>query len=421
MPSLQTVLKFATSLFAVVRMHRLLLQLDEILVPMLEDSYLAMNQLLMIVWADFYQAPISDLTVRTNSRNIAAFSWGPDRLDIVGIGGYHNILHQGWDNASDISGGTGWTDLGGHSHSPPAIVSPRPGLLLVFLIDTDGILSWKYYERSSWYPGELEFYYLGGLFSGAPVAVSWDSNGVDLFARHHNNSYLHNPLRKDQGWLGWENLGGNFVSEPAAAAWGPGRLDIFGQGIDGSYYWKYWNGTTWSSSWESLGGEFVIAPLVVSKALDRLTIFGISRDGNLFSKYFQNGAWSSRWEYHGGSLTTNVAVQTSSIDRNRYDIFGIDTDNNLSHQAWNGTSGTPWVKHFGPFVSAPIVTSWSSNRFEVFSVNYNGRVLHQARTEGSWLPAISQGDNLGGLFIDLDDIDWNIVSEAFECLNEGNV
>lgn len=353
--------------------------------------------MLVIAFADLHQRPITDLTVQNNHRSIAAVSWGPNRLDIVGIGSKHGLRHQSWNNPSNISDGSGWTELYGYFISPPTIVSPIPGILLVFAQSGFyGNAQMNFYDGSSW---NFFSYPLRGRLSSALVAVSKDPTSVDIFAKGMDNSYLQSTFRDNFQWSDWESLGGDFVGEPAAVAWGPERLDVVGLGTDGSYLWKYWNGTTWSPRWESLGGNFTSPPFIVSSTPGRLTIYGIDENGAQLHKYFHNGAWSSTWANLGGSLATTFAVHISSP--RSFDVFSVDKDNVLIHRAWNGT-WTPWVKHFGPFASAPAVASWSSNHIDVFGLDLNGDVIHQAWTGDGWSPAISSGENLGGTFISFD-------------------
>ena len=336
---------------------------------------------------------------RGHYRNIAAVSSGPDGLDLVGIGRLGSVVHQHWDNASDIFGGTGWTDLGGDTYYQPTLISPGLGKLFVFILNPERILQWKYYGRSHWWPSEKGFDdSLGGPYTGAPAAVSWDSDTVDLFVKDDKDSYLHNPLRKDVGWIGWGPLGGEFISDPAAVTWGPGRLDVFGLSVDGAYYRKSWVEGYWSSSWESIGDEFVSAPVVVSKAKGHIRIFGIRQGGYLFTRYFEAGAWST-WTNLGGPLTSEVSVQKSVTGGlERYDVFALDQDDNLIQKTRNGT-WLPWVKHLGPFRNAPTVAGRSPNHYDVFTTNDEGNAVHQAWTKDGWSPAISRVDNLGGEFV----------------------
>jgi hypothetical protein len=53
-------------------------------------------------------------------------------------------------------------------------------------------------------------------------------------------------------------LGGWFTGAPAAVAWGPDRLDVFAVASEEMYH-KAWNGSQWEPSltgWHSLGGQF---------------------------------------------------------------------------------------------------------------------------------------------------------------------
>src|SRR5688572_13080155 len=52
----------------------------------------------------------------------------------------------------------------------------------------------------------------------------------------------------------WENIGGNIVGAPVAVSWEPNRLDVFTLGTDGAIYHKAWNASGWFPSeteWEN--------------------------------------------------------------------------------------------------------------------------------------------------------------------------
>jgi hypothetical protein len=138
-------------------------------------------------------------------------SWGPNRLDIFGLGVDNDMFHKWWDPAWTAPDGThwgpsqtGWEWRAGTFNSPPAVVSWGPNRLDVFGL---GIYNDMYHQ---WWDG-----------------ANWGPSPTD-------------PTR-------WESLGGIFSSPPAAVSWGFGRLDLFGLGVANIMFHKWWD-PAWQSS-----------------------------------------------------------------------------------------------------------------------------------------------------------------------------
>ena len=345
------------------------------------------------------QAPIADLTVPGYHRSVGAVSWGSNPLHAFAVGGDTHLYHKQWNNASNISEPKSWTYLSGSVNSHPVLIS-FGSFLGIFVLSNDGAALVKYYDGNNWFPSRMQWASLGGHFSSALAAANaGPPSGVHVFGKGDDNSYFHASTQGGYRAPNWESLGGDFASEPAVVSWGANRLDLFGRGSDGSFLWKYWNGITWSAGWQNLGGSFVSPPTAVSKEFEYLTIFGIDQNGALLTKWFENGAWSSGWQNLGGSLLTTISVQPSKCSGTyRYDIFGVDKDQVLSQLVHDGRKWTSWVQHFGPFISAPAVTSSSCNDLHVFAINPENNLVHQAKIGDDWSPSISSGDNLGGSF-----------------------
>lgn len=89
---------------------------------------------------------------------LAATSWGQDRIDIVGFGPEGNYVHKYWskDSWSD------WENFGGNFTSSPSIVSWGPGRLDVFGIDVNGTLLHQYWNGEAYL---AEWENLGGPVS----------------------------------------------------------------------------------------------------------------------------------------------------------------------------------------------------------------------------------------------------------------
>ena len=83
------------------------------------------------------------------------------------------------------------------------------------------------------------------LVASAPIAVSWGSGRLDVFAQGTDKSLQH-WWWYGAGW-GSESLGGALASAPAAVSWGSNRLDVFAQGTNESLQHWWWDGAGWGS------------------------------------------------------------------------------------------------------------------------------------------------------------------------------
>jgi len=85
---------------------------------------------------------------------------------------------------------------------------------------------------------------------------------------------------------------------------------------------------------------------------------------------------------------------------NRLDIFGLGTDNQMFHKAWNGAwhpSPTGWEPLGGVFNSPPAVASWGPNRLDIFGLGTDNQMFHKA-WNGAWHPSPTDWEPLGGVF-----------------------
>ncbi|MGO9794338.1 MAG: hypothetical protein ACLP8S_33880 [Solirubrobacteraceae bacterium] len=104
--------------------------------------------------------------------------------------------------------------------------------------------------------GAVDLYYRAT--SGAPTAVSWGADRIDVFALGTNNELLQ-WYWDSTSWNGpFEPSGSqSFGSTPAVASWGVGRLDVFARGPAGDLI-HGWYDNGWNP-WESLSAGGLIA------------------------------------------------------------------------------------------------------------------------------------------------------------------
>ncbi len=97
----------------------------------------------------------------TSRSNGPAVAWGPNRLDVFGLGLNRGMFHKAW------LGNTwqpNWEDLGGVFTGPPAVVAWGPNRLDIFGRSTDGAIYHKAWDGNNWQPSRLDWEHLGGTF-----------------------------------------------------------------------------------------------------------------------------------------------------------------------------------------------------------------------------------------------------------------
>lgn len=352
---------------------------------------------------DMYKGPVSDMAidvtpnaaaVSVNKRSLAAVSWDCNRLDAFGIGGDNAVWTTYWDKPSDK---IDWVSIGGYVISPPAVVSTQPRSVDVFVRGGDQAAWVNHFDGTSW----SSFKSLDGWFSGALTATSWGPGHLDVFGL--GGGFDKAAYRKtfDSGsWSSsWEKLGGNWTSDVAAVSWGPGRIDIFAIGTDYNMYRKVYSSGSWAS-WENLGGNFNSPPTVVSWGPGRLDVFGIDNSGALLHRAFDNGGWGG-WENLGGTSYSAVSAVTSTFfDIKRIDVFVLGSSQTYYRKTWTGTAWTSWVSHDNSnFNTEPLVASKGPNSLDVFGIASDNSVWHEAWNGTDWTPSSTGWENLKGQFI----------------------
>lgn len=270
------------------------------------------------------------------------------------------LSHRGWGS---------WTPFPGAVASAPATASWAPNRLDLFAI-AGGDLIHKWGDGLRWYPTATTWENLGapaeGL-QGAPTAVSWGHDRVDVFATAKDDSLVHRAWDTTH-WTDWENLGGQLSSAPAAASWGPNRLDVFATGPDGDLVHK-WSQGTWSG-WESLGGAVIGDPAASSWGQTRVDVWVRGTDDAVWHRWWIPGGWS-RWESLGGALTE--APSAASWQPGRVDVFGRGTDDALWHRWYDG-GWHDWEPLGGILTSKPSAVAKSWIRIDVFARGTDDRI-----------------------------------------------
>lgn len=114
-------------------------------------------------------------------------SWGPNRLDVFGLGPDYALYQKSW-NGSSWSGG--WSSLGGVGGSTPAVTALGPDRLELFVMGTDYNLHQREWNGSAW----GEWRKIADCLSRPPVVVSSGSQRLDLVLLTRRAGGWHNSL-----------------------------------------------------------------------------------------------------------------------------------------------------------------------------------------------------------------------------------
>ncbi|MFE7130354.1 Dot/Icm T4SS effector Zinc-dependent metalloprotease LegP [Streptomyces sp. NPDC057638] len=336
-----------------------------------------------------------------------AVSWGPNRLDVFGVGTDSTLLHTWWDGTGWRPAGSRWQSLGGVCASRPTSLAWGQDRLDVFAVGTDSALHHTWWDGTAWRPSTGEWEFLGGVCASAPEAVSWGPGRLDLFVTGTDSAVLH-KWWDGNSWgpsaVGWESLGGTATSVPLVVSWGANRLDVFVVGTDSALWHKWWNGHAWGPSaqgWESLGGVCRGRPGAVSWGPNRLDVFTVGTDSAIYHKWWDGSSWgpSARgWESLGGTATSPPAAV--SWVPNRLDVFVVGTDSELHHTWWDGGGWRPSVREWqslgGVCTSPPSVVSWEPGRLDLFVRGAESSIHHKWWEGTAWGPSTKGWESLGG-------------------------
>ena len=93
--------------------------------------------------------------------------------------------------------------------------------------------------------------------NGAPAVASRSLGSLDVFVRGTDNHLYHNLFVSGK-WPGnWEDIsaGHKFTTSPIAVTWGTDRVDLFAVWDDNKVHHRVLNGIKWADWDENLGGD----------------------------------------------------------------------------------------------------------------------------------------------------------------------
>ncbi len=254
----------------------------------------------------------------------ATVCWGPDRTDLVMVGEDAQLYIASRDGTPlaevrrDCSGNLpGFSALGGRTAVQPAITSPTPGQLQVYMVDaTSRALCVRHYDG-----GWSDWTSLGGEATSGCAAIAHAGDASAFVRGNDHQMWVCDMVGSAPAR--WRPLGGVFTSGPAVASPGPGRVELYGRGLDGGIWQNIRNGDDWTG-WASIGmppgGTREEAPAAVA-AIGLMNVFARASDG---------AVWQTRWENGDWQAWTQVDAITETSKRLTEAIFGRTMSSTVS-------------------------------------------------------------------------------------------
>jgi hypothetical protein len=268
-------------------------------------------------WSNAAAACVTGASRKTPWTPGPVVSWGPNRIDVFGLGEVNDMFHKWYDGTNwgpNPSNPIVWEPLGGTFNSPPAVVSWGPNRIDVFGLGVANDMFHKWWDGGpTWKPSQTEWEPLGGTFNSPPAVVSWGPNRIDVFGLGVANDMFHKWWDGGPTWkpsqTEWEWRAGIFNSPPAVVSWGPNRLDVFGLGVINDMFHQWYDGTNWGPNpsdptlWEPLFGTFTSSPAVVSWGPNRIDVFGLGVMNDMLHKWWEGSTfwlpseagWETLW------------------------------------------------------------------------------------------------------------------------------
>jgi hypothetical protein len=180
-----------------------------------------------------------------------AFSWRPQRLDVVVVSRNASAVNEVWRKAYTDDTWIDWQNwgkpVGVTINSRPGTASWGPNRIDVFFLSTESPPNiWHGYSSDGgttigWNQSP------GGHPTGITLvsvdAASWGDQRIDVVALGSDGNVWQQAW--DHGslgnWTNWGNPGATLAFGPGAVGAGEGRLDVTSQSLTDTFYDRFWN------------------------------------------------------------------------------------------------------------------------------------------------------------------------------------
>ena len=344
----------------------------------------------------------------TSTSQLSTVSSAENRVDVFGLTG-NNVTHKFWDGTTWLPGNFELETLGNGLATAPVATTWGVDRLDVFGLDEHNVIKHQYWDGIAWRPNVAEFENLGGACDPNSIiaANTWGQGRLDVFCRGPDTGELLHQYYDGSQWQpssgSLESLGGSPVTDPSVVSWGENRLDIFALDVNDQVVHLYWDGSQWSE-WEAFETDlkFCCHPVAVTSwGENRLDIFAVTKNKTLQHKYWDGSQWAD-WESLGPEPLFG-SVSVTSWAANRLDIVARrEQDSHYLYKFYDGEAWRPDVLGWydktpgKTFSSPPSSVSWGDNRLDIFGESLDNEWLHQAWAGVAWFPGSTDWEFLGG-------------------------
>jgi len=339
------------------------------------------------------------------SPSVAAVSWGANRLDVFIVQmditfpepshprGIEIITLGIHHRAYDGTQWEAWEGLGGNFISVPAVTTWGPNRLDVFGIGTDKAVYHKAFQTGAGWDANWES--LGGSATTAPVAIGSGNGRIDLFVLGTDNTIQYKAFVNNTWDANWTSLGGSCACPPLVC-WSVGALDVFTLGFDQKLYHKaFQNWSEWQSNWDDFGGTIVEPPGMVPYGTDPINLFAVGINLTLWQAIYSGEVGPVTWNEFDANTLVNSSPTLVSWGPDRLDLFALSGHNSLLHRALIGTQWQAnWEDLGGTFNGNPVAVAWGANRLDLFGRGLDNAIWHNSWDGSSWQAG---WDSLGGI------------------------
>ena len=240
------------------------------------------------------------------------------------------------------------------------------------------------YHRTYTFPGRwTPWESFGGVIVGGPAVERRPSGAIVVWARSVTNR-LYSGTYQGGTWRGWTSYGGGTAtSRPYPAVLPDGTRYVFVRGGDGALWSVSWGADGTARGWQSLGGVLAAAgPAAAGTGPGALTVAAVGTDRAVHLRSLTAGGWSG-WRNIGGAASTDIALAAPAAGV--LDVY-LQADGSQALQtrrAVNGAWGS-WATVGGSLATGAWADLVGSDRTEIWYTGTDGAMYLRPRLGSGW-------------------------------------
>lgn len=350
---------------------------------------------------------------------LSATSWGPARLDIVGVNEAGVLQHKWFDGSNWGPSPTDWEAMGGAwVGGRPQIASTAANRLDLVINDGYGLIRHKEWDGTRWNPAVDQWSSLDRVMIGSlhetdvrsPHPLRQWRTVVPPVPMHAGRVMQIQVLPSQRRILSGCERGVWWSPIPPASARGVGYnwqqatglpdRGFFGlaKGPGESVIAAAYGTDIPSGAYGLFRGDFSSGSLVMHRGLvagvdarlmARTSVASCDRNPGV-----AYAVASDPWNY--GYVE---APEVVSWGPNRLDIFARSLDSQPMHLVWDGTRWRAWEPLGGILSGPPRAASRGLNRLDVFGVGLDRGLYHKWWDGSQWHPSPTGWESLGGTVV----------------------